>query len=119
MFSLPICRLLPLYFPRNKLEEEMARTKLPQDVGDENGETSISDRRIRIKALPAPLRSFPSYIPNISDQEANGDDSHVASARSLLSQYIQAGKQHKSFADYSSFCHADLFLWTHISILYS
>ena len=116
--SLTICRLLPLYFPRNKSEEEMARLKLPQDVGDENGETSISDRRIRITALPAPFTSFPSYIPNNSDREANGDNSHVASTRSLLSEYIQVGNV-VFCADNSSFLNADLCRWMHILILHS
>ncbi|KAJ7523248.1 hypothetical protein O6H91_18G043300 [Diphasiastrum complanatum] len=46
-------RLLPLYFPRDKYEEEVASSKLPADVGDENGETVISERKIRISALPA------------------------------------------------------------------
>ncbi|KAG8383055.1 hypothetical protein BUALT_Bualt05G0144900 [Buddleja alternifolia] len=45
-------RLLPLYFPRDKIEEEMAILKFPADVGDENGETVISEREIRIKPLP-------------------------------------------------------------------
>ena len=30
----------------------MALTKLPADVGDENGETTIDERKIRIKPLP-------------------------------------------------------------------
>ncbi|XP_042402234.1 protein GDAP2 homolog [Zingiber officinale] len=47
-------RLLPLYFPRDKHEEEIAVSKLPADVGDENGETVIDERKIRIKPLPAP-----------------------------------------------------------------
>ncbi|XP_020577168.1 protein GDAP2 homolog isoform X1 [Phalaenopsis equestris] len=45
-------RLLPLYFPRDKHEEELAISKLPADVGDENGETVIDERKIRIKPLP-------------------------------------------------------------------
>ncbi|KAF4368207.1 hypothetical protein CsatB_020060 [Cannabis sativa] len=45
-------RLLPLYFPRDKHEEEVAISKLPADVGDENGETIIDERKIRIKPLP-------------------------------------------------------------------
>lgn len=45
-------RLLPLYFPRDKHEEEVALSKLPADVGDENGETIIDERKIRIKPLP-------------------------------------------------------------------
>jgi hypothetical protein len=51
-FVLFTCRLLPLYFPRDKHEEEVALTKLPADVGDENGETTIDERKIRIKPLP-------------------------------------------------------------------
>ncbi|KQJ96897.1 protein GDAP2 homolog [Brachypodium distachyon] len=46
-------RLLPLYFPRDKQEEEIAISKLPADVGDENGETVIDERKIRIMPLPA------------------------------------------------------------------
>ncbi|XP_010552560.1 PREDICTED: protein GDAP2 homolog [Tarenaya hassleriana] len=45
-------RLLPLYFPRDKHEEEVAISKLPADVGDENGETAVDERKIRIQALP-------------------------------------------------------------------
>lgn len=52
LFSLQKCRLLPLYFPRDKKEEEIAISKLPADVGDENGETVIDERKIRIKPLP-------------------------------------------------------------------
>ncbi|XP_068654299.1 uncharacterized protein [Aristolochia californica] len=53
-------RLLPLYFPRDKHEEELAISKLPADVGDENGETVIDERKIRIKPLPAVAASIPS-----------------------------------------------------------
>nr|DAD31380.1 TPA_asm: hypothetical protein HUJ06_010231 [Nelumbo nucifera] len=52
-------RLLPLYFPRDKHEEEVALSKLPADVGDENGETIIDERKIRIKPLPAITTSVP------------------------------------------------------------
>ncbi|MQL73575.1 hypothetical protein Taro_005930 [Colocasia esculenta] len=45
-------RLLPLYFPRDKHEEEIAMLKLPADVGDENGEIIIDERKIRIRPLP-------------------------------------------------------------------
>ena len=58
-----------MYFPRNKYEEETAATKLPVDVGDENGETVISERKIRIAALPgttaAPLMASPHSSGNI------------------------------------------------------
>ncbi|KAK1296690.1 hypothetical protein QJS10_CPB15g01342 [Acorus calamus] len=52
-------RLLPLYFPRDKHEEEVALSKLPADVGDENGETVIDERKIRIKPLPAVSAPMP------------------------------------------------------------
>ncbi|KDP41268.1 hypothetical protein JCGZ_15675 [Jatropha curcas] len=52
-------RLLPLYFPRDKHEEEVAISKLPADVGDENGETIIDERKIRIKPLPKKTVSKP------------------------------------------------------------
>ncbi|KEH27846.1 appr-1-P processing enzyme family protein [Medicago truncatula] len=56
-------RLLPLYFPRDKHEEEVALTKLPADVGDENGETTIDERKIRIKPLPKKKVSKPPREP--------------------------------------------------------
>ncbi|CAM6084975.1 unnamed protein product [Calypogeia fissa] len=54
-------RLLPLYFPRDKLEEEIATAKLPADVGDENGETVIKERKIRISGFPAIQPSSPKW----------------------------------------------------------
>ncbi|GAV74537.1 Macro domain-containing protein/UVR domain-containing protein/YccV-like domain-containing protein/CRAL_TRIO_2 domain-containing protein, partial [Cephalotus follicularis] len=56
-------RLLPLYFPRDKHEEEVAISKLPADVGDENGETIIDERKIRIKPLPKKNIPKPSQAP--------------------------------------------------------
>lgn len=38
----------------------MAISKLPADVGDENGETVIDERKIRIKPLPAVTNISPS-----------------------------------------------------------
>jgi hypothetical protein len=58
-------RLLPLYFPRDKHEEDIAALKLPADVGDENGETVIDERKIRIKPLPAGDGKTP--IPALAD----------------------------------------------------
>ncbi|KAL2906674.1 Protein GDAP2-like protein [Bienertia sinuspersici] len=55
-------RLLPLYFPRDKHEEEIAISKLPADVGDENGETVIDERKIRIKPLPNVKKTEPQLI---------------------------------------------------------
>lgn len=55
--------MLPLYFPRDKHEEEVAISKLPTDVGDENGETVIDERKIRIKPLPKKIHSKPPQAP--------------------------------------------------------
>ncbi|KAH9626157.1 hypothetical protein KSS87_017681 [Heliosperma pusillum] len=65
-------RLLPLYFPRDKHEEEVAMSKLPADVGDENGATTIDERKIRIHSLPnlrkiAPKPSHASDALPLSD----------------------------------------------------
>ncbi|KAF5745440.1 appr-1-p processing enzyme family protein [Tripterygium wilfordii] len=56
-------RLLPLYFPRDKHEEEVAISKLPADVGDENGETTTDERKIRIKSLPQKSVPKPAEDP--------------------------------------------------------
>ena len=45
-------RLLPLYFPRSPTEEQNAKALLPADTGDENGETIIEERKIRIAPFP-------------------------------------------------------------------
>lgn len=58
-----LCRLLPLYFPRDKHEEEVAISKLPADVGDENGETVIDERKIRIQPLPKKTVPKPPKAP--------------------------------------------------------
>lgn len=62
-FAFLQCRLLPLYFPRDKHEEEVAMSKLPADVGDENGETIIDERKIRIKPLPKKTAPKPPKAP--------------------------------------------------------
>ncbi|XVE53159.1 hypothetical protein DITRI_Ditri02bG0181700 [Diplodiscus trichospermus] len=56
-------RLFPLYFPRDKHEEEVAVSKLPADVGDENGETIIDERKIRINPLPKKTIPKPPQAP--------------------------------------------------------
>ncbi|KAK6790592.1 hypothetical protein AABB24_027529 [Solanum stoloniferum] len=71
-------RLLPLYFPRDKHEEEVALLKLPADVGDENGETTIDERKIRIKPLPNAKKSN----PRISQASADLSVSNVGLTRS-------------------------------------
>lgn len=41
----------------------MAISKLPADVGDENGETIIDERKIRIKPLPKKTAPKPPLAP--------------------------------------------------------
>lgn len=43
---------MPLYFPRNKEEEEFATKALPLDLGDKFGEPIIQERKIRIANTP-------------------------------------------------------------------
>lgn len=76
-----LCRLLPLYFPRDKHEEEVALSKLPVDVGDENGETIIDERKIRIKPLPIVLGS----IPNAPSEDLPISDVGLKMRRSVTS----------------------------------
>lgn len=40
--------LLPLYFPRSKVEEDAARWQLPSELGGTDGEPMLPDRQIRI-----------------------------------------------------------------------
>lgn len=76
------CRLLPLYFPRDKLEEEIAVSKLPADVGDENGETIIDERKIRIQPLP----NLKKTLPRPSQTSTDLSVSNIAAARRLVAQ---------------------------------
>ena len=73
--------MLPLYFPREKKEEVLATTKLPSDVGDENGETVIDERRIRIQPLPNVKKKAVPRIPQISNEMPVSD---VLPARKLV-----------------------------------
>ncbi|CAN6477358.1 unnamed protein product [Victoria cruziana] len=80
-------RLLPLYFPRDKLEEEVAVSKLPADVGDENGETIIDERKIRIKPLPA----VSTTVSRPSSPEVNHPSNNVTCVQrhtSSLDSYL-------------------------------
>jgi len=43
-------RVLPLYFPRNEEDINVAKAELPRDIGNEFGETVIEERRIRINS---------------------------------------------------------------------
>ncbi|KAL3644584.1 hypothetical protein CASFOL_009764 [Castilleja foliolosa] len=80
-------RLLPLYFPRDKLEEEMALSKLPADVGDENGETIIDERKIRIKPLPN-LKKTVQRSPQTSSDLQVSDIGVARKNSSYLESYL-------------------------------
>lgn len=45
-------QLLPLYFPRTSLEEEVAQRRLPKDIGGPRGEPVLPERGIRIVDKP-------------------------------------------------------------------
>ncbi|KAL6566447.1 hypothetical protein OROGR_002062 [Orobanche gracilis] len=80
-------RLLPLYFPRDKLEEEVAILNLPADVGDENGETVIDERKIRIKPLPNVKKAVPRP-PQPSSDLLLGDFVLARKNSSYLDSYL-------------------------------
>ena len=44
-------RIFKLYFPRNEAELQAAAAVLPEDCGNEWGETVIEERTIRVGAL--------------------------------------------------------------------
>lgn len=46
---------MPLYFPRSTSEELWAISKLPQDLGSEDGEPVIEERKIPILDRPMPI----------------------------------------------------------------
>ncbi|XP_057777293.1 uncharacterized protein LOC130995861 isoform X1 [Salvia miltiorrhiza] len=81
-------RLLPLYFPREKKEEVLAVTRLPADVGDENGETVIDERRIRIQPLPNLKKKTGPRIPQISNDLPVSDVLVTRKNSSYLSSYL-------------------------------
>ncbi|CAK9151106.1 unnamed protein product, partial [Ilex paraguariensis] len=80
-------RLLPLYFPRDKHEEEVAISNLPADVGDENGETVIDERKIRIKALPNVKKNGPRS-PQASFDQPVSDVGLTRRSSSYLDSYL-------------------------------
>ncbi|OVA12136.1 CRAL-TRIO domain [Macleaya cordata] len=81
-------RLLPLYFPRDKQEEEVAVSKLPADVGDENGETIIYERKIRIKPLPATTKTAPTTPIATVDLPVSDVGLRIRRSSSFLDTYL-------------------------------
>ncbi|GMI44067.1 hypothetical protein TrCOL_g2869 [Triparma columacea] len=45
-------KIVPLYFPRDDKELQYSVENLPADVGNEDGETVIAERKIRINSFP-------------------------------------------------------------------
>ncbi|XP_078698394.1 protein GDAP2 homolog isoform X2 [Branchiostoma floridae x Branchiostoma belcheri] len=45
-------RIMPLYFPRTKAEEQAVLEEIPADIGNEEGEPFIQERQIRIMDKP-------------------------------------------------------------------
>ncbi|PKU63201.1 protein GDAP2 homolog isoform X1 [Dendrobium catenatum] len=81
-------RLLPLYFPRDKHEEEVAISKLPADVGDENGETVIDERKIRIKPLPVLSSTTTNASTTSVDIPINDSDSTLRRSSFHVDAYL-------------------------------
>jgi O-acetyl-ADP-ribose deacetylase (regulator of RNase III) len=73
--------LMPLYFPRSKLEEEYALYNLPQDVGGDNGEPVIPEREIRIAAKPNTLATIEESV-----DLSSGLDSSVAVGKTAFAK---------------------------------
>lgn len=51
--------ILPMYFPRSEEEETKMAPLLPEDTGNELGETVIEERKIRINATVTASGAFP------------------------------------------------------------
>eukprot|EP01112_Ceratiomyxa_fruticulosa_P011737 TRINITY_DN3210_c0_g2_i1.p1 TRINITY_DN3210_c0_g2~~TRINITY_DN3210_c0_g2_i1.p1 ORF type:complete len:534 (+),score=95.25 TRINITY_DN3210_c0_g2_i1:237-1838(+) len=58
--------ILPLYFPRNEEEEERSVSLLPPDTGNEDGETVLEERKIRITSFPG-MPSEDDEEPEVSE----------------------------------------------------
>jgi len=61
-------QVLPLYCPRNESEETAAIRLLPEDTGNEYGETVIEERKIRISTFPGMSGE------NSDDSESDGEN---------------------------------------------
>lgn len=72
--------LLPLYFPRSPSEELYAAHRIPADIGNEDGEPVIAERKIRISANP----SKESTAEEIADDDDDGDDYNDDVIREVL-----------------------------------
>eukprot|EP00298_Acanthocystis_sp_HF-20_P001611 c12023_g1_i1.p1 GENE.c12023_g1_i1~~c12023_g1_i1.p1 ORF type:complete len:501 (+),score=178.61 c12023_g1_i1:60-1562(+) len=60
-------KLLPLYMPRSKAEEQSVIDLLPAEIGNEHGEMVCEERAIRIKTLPGANFNAPVKITSESN----------------------------------------------------
>ncbi|EGC31348.1 hypothetical protein DICPUDRAFT_156819 [Dictyostelium purpureum] len=77
---------LPLYFPRNTQEEIFSQHYLPENIGDENGESIEEDRKIRIIETPSSLIRDPDededdcfYSVDMNDSKNNTNSNNTKS----------------------------------------
>ena len=84
---LTYCKLMPLYFPRTEKEELITRSMLPENVGNEWGETIIQERSIRIMSLPKPKESGSGGGTNNENNSSNSSNKKTASKRSSFSSF--------------------------------
>lgn len=64
--------VMPLYFPRSKEEEDYVLNKLPDDIGNENGEPVIAERQIRIMDKPLGHRDYDEDDDDVEEAEEAG-----------------------------------------------
>ena len=70
---------LPLYFPRSRVEELVARRLLPKDIGDEKGAALSKDRTVRVASFVG-RRSIDSD-DELKSQQAIDVIRHVCTSR--------------------------------------
>lgn len=63
--------VMKLYFPRTQEEQDAALDLLPEDVGNEFGETIVEERRVRINAAFVPSRIGYSEDSDSEDEALN------------------------------------------------
>ncbi|XP_065838311.1 protein GDAP2 homolog [Oscarella lobularis] len=69
--------LLPLYFPRTSEEETVALSLLPDDIGNEEGEPVIEERKIRISDKPVAIGQKEPETENVATIDHNDEETEV------------------------------------------
>lgn len=72
--------VLPMYFPRTAAEEAWARINLPGDIGNEDGEPVIEERKIRIGDQPIIGSSAADTDEEAADEEEEEGENRWAEA---------------------------------------